>query len=69
MRLYLSTILATDNMSISLADVEPMGTMLGYETDVPGLGHVEFLTDPGGAPIGLELNRAEQKPPLGLTGR
>lgn len=53
-------ILATDKMSISLPDVERSGAVLGYETDVPGLGHVEFLTDPGGAHIGIALENKDQ---------
>lgn len=62
-------ILATNKMTTSLTDAEQAGAMLSYETNVPGMGHVEFLTDPTGAPIGLELNREEQRQPLGLTTR
>jgi len=60
-------IVGTDNMTETLSEAETIEGMLGYEADVPGIGHVEFLTDPTGAPIGLVFDRDEQKLPLGLT--
>ena len=62
-------ILATDNMGGSLADAEKAGGILGYETDLPGVGPIELLNDPTGAPIGLVIVSEAQKGPLGLVGR
>jgi|GEM_PF-4307019 len=54
-------ILAANNMTLSLAEVESAGGLLGYEANVPGMGHVEFLTDPTGAPIGLSLETVTER--------